>query len=477
MLQSHEAFSFRGFFPRSGGFLPINTTETESIIIMAETDWGEQQKTQLIVNDSSMRGIFPASHEEPSLSSSARFHQQPFPERVLYCGSELQSMTFQGVESYNNTYNNVKISKYLNPAKDLLHEICNVGEEVVGADSKEGMLLLKKGKKAGESSSSSPSSTSSSLFSLSLKTLDMLELLRMKANLMKLLEEVERRYKRFRERRTSLVWSFEASAGGGAAIPYLAATSKAMSRHFRRLKDGILEQIQVLKKVMMEKNHIVPGMLRGQTPRLKLLNQSFQQRKAFQEGRFVVDNQMLRTHRGLPECSVSVLRAWLLEHFLHPYPRDIDKRILTRQTGLSRSQVSNWFINARVRLWKPMIEEMYMEQIEQSEALHAEDKNCNANPNSLHENDKEQNLIAINETESESGSLSTIVNVRHRYEEHGFSFYNGYNTMENFSGSGVNLTLGLQQNEGESIEFFLSKTAESSLLKKANGGPQAVNNS
>lgn len=25
------------------------------------------------------------------------------------------------------------------------------------------------------------------------------------------------------------------------------------------------------------------------------------------------------------------------------------------------TQVSNWFINARVRLWKPMIEEMYAE--------------------------------------------------------------------------------------------------------------------
>jgi Homeobox KN domain len=25
-------------------------------------------------------------------------------------------------------------------------------------------------------------------------------------------------------------------------------------------------------------------------------------------------------------------------------------------------QISNWFINARVRLWKPMIEEMYKEE-------------------------------------------------------------------------------------------------------------------
>lgn len=28
---------------------------------------------------------------------------------------------------------------------------------------------------------------------------------------------------------------------------------------------------------------------------------------------------------------------------------------------INGKQVSNWFINARVRLWKPMIEEMYLE--------------------------------------------------------------------------------------------------------------------
>ncbi|GAB2273874.1 hypothetical protein Dimus_008647, partial [Dionaea muscipula] len=44
------------------------------------------------------------------------------------------------------------------------------------------------------------------------------------------------------------------------------------------------------------------------------------------------------------------------------YPSDVDKHILARQTGLTRSQVSNWFINARVRLWKPMVEDMYLEE-------------------------------------------------------------------------------------------------------------------
>jgi hypothetical protein len=30
-------------------------------------------------------------------------------------------------------------------------------------------------------------------------------------------------------------------------------------------------------------------------------------------------------------------------------------------------QVANWFINARVRLWKPMVEEMYKEEFGDSE--------------------------------------------------------------------------------------------------------------
>lgn len=30
-------------------------------------------------------------------------------------------------------------------------------------------------------------------------------------------------------------------------------------------------------------------------------------------------------------------------------------------------QVSNWFINARVRLWKPMVEEMYLEEVKEQE--------------------------------------------------------------------------------------------------------------
>ncbi|KAI7736084.1 hypothetical protein M8C21_023701 [Ambrosia artemisiifolia] len=73
------------------------------------------------------------------------------------------------------------------------------------------------------------------------------------------------------------------------------------------------------------------------------------------------EHQLWRPQRGLPEKSVSVLRAWMFQNFLHPYPKDAEKQLLAVKSGLTRSQVSNWFINARVRLWKPMIEEMYLE--------------------------------------------------------------------------------------------------------------------
>ncbi|XP_073000430.1 uncharacterized protein [Typha latifolia] len=73
------------------------------------------------------------------------------------------------------------------------------------------------------------------------------------------------------------------------------------------------------------------------------------------------EQQSWRPQRGLPEKSVSVLRAWMFQNFLHPYPKDSEKQVLAVKSGLTRSQVSNWFINARVRLWKPMIEEMYSE--------------------------------------------------------------------------------------------------------------------
>jgi hypothetical protein len=66
-----------------------------------------------------------------------------------------------------------------------------------------------------------------------------------------------------------------------------------------------------------------------------------------------------RRKRGsLPRNAVRILKKWLFEHFSHPYPSMEEKESLSIQTGLKASQVNYWFINARVRIWKPMIGKM-----------------------------------------------------------------------------------------------------------------------
>jgi hypothetical protein len=114
-----------------------------------------------------------------------------------------------------------------------------------------------------------------------------------------------------------VVSSFEAVAGTGAASVYSALASKAMSRHFRCLRDGIVAQIHATKKGMGDKDTIAPGTTRGETPRLKILDQNLRQQRAFQH-MSMMESHPWRPQRGLPERSVSVLRAWLFEHFLHP---------------------------------------------------------------------------------------------------------------------------------------------------------------
>ncbi|CAN0841216.1 Homeobox protein BEL1 homolog [Linum grandiflorum] len=248
-------------------------------------------------------------------------------------------------------------SRYLGPAQELLNEFCSLKQ--VDTPSPTTKPKQNHNKNDVVDSNQQSSGGSSSVIG----SVEFLELQKRKTKLLSLLSEVDRKYRHYCDQMRAVVSSFEAVAGAGAATVYSALASKAMSRHFRCLRDGIVAQIQATKKAMGEKDPVVPGTTRGETPRLKVVDQAVRQQRAFQQmNGSIMDSQPWRPQRGLPEKSVSLLRAWLFEHFLHPYPSDVDKHILARQTGLSRSQVSNWFINARVRLWKPMVEELYIEE-------------------------------------------------------------------------------------------------------------------
>lgn len=112
-----------------------------------------------------------------------------------------------------------------------------------------------------------------------------------------------------------VVSSFDMVAGHGAAKSYTALALQTISRHFRCLHDAISGQIEVTRKRLGEKDTSLNG--QGRIPRLRYVDHQVRQQRAFQQ--LGVMRHAWRPQRGLPESSVSVLRAWLFEHFLHPY--------------------------------------------------------------------------------------------------------------------------------------------------------------
>lgn len=370
-------------------------------------------------------------------------------------------------------------SVYFAAAQELLNEFCSLGNKVNDNTRKKPhkMNQWAEGKQPPRS----------------LTSLDLIELQRRKAKLISMIEEVDRRYRQYCDQMKSVVSSFEAAVGNGTASVYSALASKAMSRHFRTLRDSIVDQLKATKKAMGEKDTVAPGTTRGETPRLRVLDQTLRQQRAFQQ-MTMMENHPWRPQRGLPDRSVSLLRAWLFEHFLHPYPSDVDKHILARQTGLSRSQVSNWFINARVRLWKPMVEEMYLEETKEQDNFASADRvtalDENSRPYECHS--PNQNLLEDQKptpsqlVRNDSESLSSIINLpeprnarnhnlhqqQHRRQlgKDPETFgavdldFSSYGVQQNFS-KGVSLTLGLQQHgEGGSMNLSFSPPSQHSLF-------------
>ncbi|KAL0377811.1 UNVERIFIED_CONTAM: BEL1-like homeodomain protein 2 [Sesamum radiatum] len=276
-----------------------------------------------------------------------------------------------GLGSSLGTVNMLRNSKYAKAAQELLEEFCSVGRGQFkknkfgkqnnnnGNPSSNPIGGATSGGGAGGGNSSSSSKDNPPL-----SAADRLEHQRRK---------VDRRYNHYCEQMQMVVNSFDMVMGFGAAVPYTCLAQKAMSRHFRCLKDAIAAQLKHSCELLGEKDAGTSGVTKGETPRLRILEQSLRQQRAFHQ-MGMMEQEAWRPQRGLPERSVNILRAWLFEHFLHPYPSDADKHLLARQTGLSRNQVSNWFINARVRLWKPMVEEMYQQEAKDEAAPTEQDR-------------------------------------------------------------------------------------------------------
>ncbi|KAK4607217.1 hypothetical protein RGQ29_001156 [Quercus rubra] len=262
-------------------------------------------------------------------------------------------------------------SKYLKAAQELLDDVVNVGNEIK-VDSMEGNKdKMKMNKESTAMIGDDPGESSGAKQGAELTTAQRQEFQMKKTKLVTMLDEVEQRYRQYHHQMHIVVSSFEHAAGLGSARSYTALALQTISKQFRCLKDTISSQIKATSKSLGEDQDCLGVKTEGGS-RLKYVDQQLRQQRALQQLGMLQHNAW-RPQRGLPERAVSVLRAWLFDHFLHPYPKDSDKVVLAKQTGLTRSQVSNWFINARVRLWKPMVEEMYLEEIKEHERNDSED--------------------------------------------------------------------------------------------------------
>ncbi|KAF2743265.1 hypothetical protein M011DRAFT_222651 [Sporormia fimetaria CBS 119925] len=69
-------------------------------------------------------------------------------------------------------------------------------------------------------------------------------------------------------------------------------------------------------------------------------------RAMYQHGR----NTPIRRRGSLPKLWTNTFKAWLIRNRDNPYPSDEQKQEWQRASGLSMTQISNWFINGRRRV-------------------------------------------------------------------------------------------------------------------------------
>jgi transcriptional regulator with XRE-family HTH domain len=72
---------------------------------------------------------------------------------------------------------------------------------------------------------------------------------------------------------------------------------------------------------------------------------------------YLDEMRIMKTIARLQVYQVCILKYWMADYtnWADPYPTDAQKRELAKRTGLTMTQVSNWFRNERKRIWLPLM--------------------------------------------------------------------------------------------------------------------------
>lgn len=116
-----------------------------------------------------------------------------------------------------------------------------------------------------------------------------------------------------------VITSFEEAAGIGGARAYTWVALRTISKQFRSLKEAIRSQVKATsKRLGSEVEECLGAKVEG-CRLLRYTNNNINMMHMNMNMNMVNhNNNAWRPQRGLPERAVSILRAWLFDHFLHP---------------------------------------------------------------------------------------------------------------------------------------------------------------
>ncbi|EMS54662.1 BEL1-like homeodomain protein 9 [Triticum urartu] len=220
-------------------------------------------------------------------------------------------------------------SRFLGPAQKLLEEICDVGGPPRQLEPRRPRFFFAAGDVGHEMDSSDRAAAEG-------VTVSGAEQQWRKTRLISLMEEVCKRYRQYYQQLQAVISSFETVAGLSNAAPFASIALRTMSKHFKYLKSTIQSQLRNTSKVAAGKDSL---------------------------GKEDMANF------GLMGGGAALMRGSNANAFSQPH------NIWRPQRGLPERAVSNWFINARVRLWKPMVEEIHNLEMRQGHKSSAADKN------------------------------------------------------------------------------------------------------
>jgi hypothetical protein len=82
-----------------------------------------------------------------------------------------------------------------------------------------------------------------------------------------------------------------------------------------------------------------------------------------------------RRSNSLQPHVVEYLKKWLMceEHINHPYPTEEEKKVMVADTGIDMKRLNNWFVNNRIRYWKPRFEALQAKQLKEMKQNNNED--------------------------------------------------------------------------------------------------------